>query len=106
MAKKPRTGYNPLDDFLPQIKDTREEKPKGKSKVTSNITSKNTGAATSNNAGKITITKKSYDLVKMTHYFRPDQLKEIARLSKKSGRDKSELVRLAVDVLIEQAKIQ
>jgi len=106
MAKKPRTGYNPLDDFLPQIKDTRVEKPKGKGKVTSNITSKTTGAATSNNAGKITITKKNYDLVKMTHYFRPDQLKEISRLSKKSGRDKSELVRLAVDILIEQAKVE
>ena len=106
MAKKPRTGYNPLDDFLPQIEDTREEKPKGKVRSTSNSTSKNTGIATSNNAGKITITKKSYELVKMTHYFRPDQLKEIARLSKKSGRDKSELVRLAVDILIEQAKVE
>jgi hypothetical protein len=27
MSKKPRTGYNPLENFLPQIKDSREENP-------------------------------------------------------------------------------
>ncbi len=27
MSKKSRTGFNPLDDYLPQIRDSREEKP-------------------------------------------------------------------------------
>jgi len=62
----------------------------------------------SNEASVITIPKKvkTTEYVRMTHYFRPDQLKELDKLHKQSGRDKSELVRLAVDILIEQAKIE
>ncbi len=61
-------------------------------------------------AGKSTITiarkSKGSALVKMTHYFRPDQLQAIDMLHEKSGRDKSELVRMAVDILIERAKVE
>ncbi len=50
--------------------------------------------------------KKTSILVKMTHYFRPDQLEAIDELHERSGRDKSELVRIAVDNLIERAKVE
>lgn len=64
--------------------------------------------AESDTSSIITIPKKikTREYVRMTHYFRPDQLKELDKLHKQSGRDKSELVRLAVDILIEQAKIE
>ena len=42
----------------------------------------------------------------LTIRFRPDQIRAINRLHKDSGRDKSELVRLAVDILIEQARVE
>jgi len=119
MNKKKRTGYNPLDDLLPQIQDTREDKEANDKKRTSNYksTSDSTSISTSdstskstitnNGANTITITKKAgEDYVKMTHYFRPDQLKALDRLHKKSGRDKSELVRMAIDILVERAKVE
>jgi len=117
MNKKKRTGYNPLDDLLPQIQDTREDKEaKNKqrtSKSTSNFTSTSESKSTSKNtiksngANTITITRKAgEDYIKMTHYFRPDQLKALDRLHKKSGRDKSELVRMAIDILIERAQVE
>ncbi len=60
--------------------------------------------------GKSTITiarkSKGSTLVKMTYYFRPDQLKAIDELHEKSGRDKSELVRMAVDLLVENARVE
>ena len=40
--------------------------------------------------------------VKRTFYFYPGQLKEIDRLSKKTGRPKTELIRLALDYFFEQ----
>ena len=121
MNKKKRTGYNPLDDLLPQIQDTREDKEaknkqrtsKSASKSTSNFTSTSESTSTSKNtiknngASTITITRKAgEDYIKMTHYFRPDQLKALDRLHKKSGRDKSELVRMAIDILIERAQVE
>jgi len=121
MNKKKRTGYNPLDDLLPQIQDTREDKAvknkqrtsKSTSESASNYTSTSESKSTSKNtinsngANTITITRKAgEDYVKMTHYFRPDQLKALDRLHKKSGRDKSELVRMAIDILIERAQVE
>ena len=63
------------------------------------------------NTGKGTITipkkkNKSDDYLRVTYYLRPDQIRAINRLHKDSGRDKSELVRLAVDILIEQARVE
>lgn len=58
---------------------------------------------------KITIQKKrnktgAYS--RMTFYLRPDQIRFINRLHKDSGRDKSELIRMAVDILIERASVE
>jgi len=61
-----------------------------------------TGKMTGNIAGIFTIPKKNR-LRKMTYYFREDQLQAIGKLSKKAGRDKSELARMAFDFFIEQA---
>jgi hypothetical protein len=74
----------------------------------SNSVSNGASTDTSVSASTITIERKSKGstLVKMTHYFRPDQLKAIDELNEKSGRDKSELVRMAVDILIERAKVE
>ena len=63
-------------------------------------------AVASNGAITIARRKKTNTLVKMTHYFRPDQLQAIDELHEKSGRDKSELVRMAIDILIERAKVE
>ena len=147
MSKKKRTGSNPLNDLLPQIQDTRENKEEVeeiKEDIKANseeISKSDAGAdgerkqnnqesaqetaeegiqeqessppspsseAESDTSSIITIPKKikTMEYVRMTHYFRPDQLKELDKLHKQSGRDKSELVRLAVDILIEQAKIE
>ncbi len=51
-------------------------------------------------------TPKSYHYTRATFYLRPDQLRTINRLHKDSGRDKSELVRMAVDILIKRAKVE
>ena len=59
--------------------------------------------------GTITIAKKknkSDDYLRVTYYLRPDQIRAIGRLHKDSGRDKSELVRMAVDILIERARVE
>lgn len=59
--------------------------------------------------GTITISKKKFksgDYARATYYLRPDQIRTINRLHKDSGRDKSELVRMAVDILIERARVE
>jgi len=147
MNKKRRTGSNPLNDLLPQIQDTRENKEEveeikedikanseeisksdagadGEKKQNNQESAQETAEegiqeqessppspsseAESDTSSIITIPKKikTMEYVRMTHYFRPDQLKELDKLHKQSGRDKSELVRMAVDILIEQAKIE
>ena len=126
MSKK-RLGQNPFEERkLPFIKDSREESDTSKiaGKDTSNITStstsksasisksaitdKSAGISTSNGKSAITIARKSKseDYVKMTHYFRADQLKALDRLHKQSGRDKSELVRMAIDLFVERARVE
>ena len=66
-------------------------------------TSKTAGNMTSNGASVLEIPVKS-KLRKMTYYFREDQLKELDKLSKKTGRDRSELARLAIDLLLNSAQ--
>jgi hypothetical protein len=51
-------------------------------------------------------TPKSNHYTRATFYLRPDQLRTINRLHKDSGRDKSELVRMAVDILIKRATVE
>ncbi len=121
MSDKKRTGSNPLNEMLPQIQDSREQKEEEKEDKKSSREaeesvkavvddSKEQGddAAERNGVSIITIPKKikTEEYRRMTHYFRADQIKELDKLHKQSGRDKSELVRMAIDILIEQAKIE
>ncbi len=69
------------------------------SQETSKKTSHMTGNMTSHGAVVLDIPAKS-KLRKMTYYFREDQLKELDKLSKKTGRDRSELARMAIDLLL------
>ncbi len=73
------------------------------SHVAGNMTSQMTGKMTSHIADVIEIPAKC-KLRKMTYYFREDQLKELDKLSKKTGRDRSELARLAIDLLLNSAQ--
>ena len=50
--------------------------------------------------------KEKSALVKMTYYLRPDQVQAIDDLHDQSGRDKSELVSMALDIMIERAKVE
>lgn len=61
------------------------------------------------NEGTITIPRRkprAGDYTRATYYLRPDQINTINRLHKDSGRDKSELVRMAIDYLIKQARVE
>ena len=80
-----------------------------------NVSAADAGSAVSSTSDnyvvsdKITIQKKrnkagAYS--RMTFYLRPDQIRFINRLHKDSGRDKSELIRMAVDILIERARVE
>ncbi len=131
---KKRLGNDPLDDLDilsgPEKKDSKtagketsqtagdlasQETSQMTGKMTnqkaSHITSHTSGKMTSHMTGKMTshvadvleIPKKS-KLKKMTYYFREDQLKELDKLSKKSGRDRSELARMAFDLLLDSVQ--
>ena len=50
--------------------------------------------------------KEKSALVKMTYYLRPDQVQAIDDLHDQSGRDKSELVLMALEIVIERAKVE
>ena len=109
MSKK-KLGNNPFDniDILKgPARDTSKNTGKNTSKKTSDYASINTSnytrEKTSINTSKNTsvLTKKP-EPVKMTFYFYPGQLKELDRLSKKTGRPKTELIRLALDWFFEQ----
>ncbi len=99
---KKRLGNDPLDD-LDILKGPEKRDNKTAGEMTSEMTSKMTGKMTSHTAGSLDIPAKS-KLKKMTYYFRQDQLKEIDKLSKRTGRDRSELARMAFDLLIESVK--
>jgi hypothetical protein len=60
------------------------------------------------NGSTITIARRKVKsaLVKMTYYLRPDQVQAIDDLQEQSGLDKSELVRMALDIMIERAKVE
>ena len=73
------------------------------SNMTGEITSQMTGNMTSYAAAVLEIPAKK-KLRKMTYYFREDQLKELDKLSKRTGRDRSELARMAIDLLLGSVK--
>ena len=73
------------------------------SQEASQMTSHKAGNMTSHAASVLDIPAKS-KLRKMTYYFREDQLKELDKLSKKTGRDRSELARMAIDILLDSVQ--
>ncbi len=122
MSKKPRTGYNPLEEFLPQIKDSREEKPDAgkpvekKSKPKAKTETKTKLQAITHPQ---TFTQTSADNIKekavqgasvrrleenrkrQTYWLDPDEIKMINEISKKAGVGKYHVVSAAVRMLYE-----
>lgn len=97
MSKK-RLGHDPFND-LDILKGPEKRADKNTSKNTSKNTRDNTSVYTRKNTS---VLDKKPEPVKMTFYFYPEQLKQLDRLSKKTGRPKTELIRLALDRFFEQ----
>lgn len=76
---------------------------KNASVINGNADSNNAVNITSNSAGSLTVKEKN---VKATYYFRQDQLNEVDRLSKMTGRDRSELLRMALDTFLAQVQVE
>jgi len=134
MAKKPRTGYNPLvEDYLPQIKDSRENKSvidevvddeektiaKTQSKTvsqTQTFTDAQTFAKTPAAAGiKDKVAQGSKKPLRLedsrkrqTYWMEPEEIKMIVEISKRAGVSKyqvvSAAVRLLYDYVFEETK--
>ncbi len=111
---KKRLGNDPLDDLdILSGPDKKNSKTAGQmtshkagniaSQETSQMTSHKAGNIASHFAGVLNIPAKS-KLRKMTYYFREDQLKELDKLSKKTGRDRSELARMSFDLLLDSVQ--
>lgn len=120
MSKKPRTGYNPLEDFLPQIKDSRDEQPAEKeteekkkpSKPKTNaktkpVTQSQTYAQTSaagikeKTAQGARPRRLEENRKRQTYWLDPEEIKMIGELSKKAGVGKYQVVSAAVRLLYE-----
>ncbi len=131
---KKRLGNDPLDDLDilsgPEKKDTKTAGKRTShtsgdlasqeaSQMTGKMTSQETSQTTSHKAGNMTsqmtgkLTSHAADVLeipaksklrKMTYYFRENQLKELDKLSKKTGRDRSELARMAFDLLLDSVQ--
>jgi hypothetical protein len=124
MSKKPRTGYNPLvENYLPQIKDSREDKPvvdevvdgeektiaKTQSKTVSQsqtFTDAQTFAKTAAAAGikdKVDQGTKARRLEdnrrRQTYWMDPEEIKMIVEISKRAGVSKYQVVSAAVRLL-------
>jgi len=79
----------------------------GNNDIASDVAVGNDVAVSTHDTFKISKkTPKSAHYTRATFYLRPDQLRTINRLHKDSGRDKSELVRMAVDILIKRATVE
>jgi hypothetical protein len=126
MSKKPRTGYNPLENFLPQIKDSREEKPeadqaadkpekpaRAKTKAKAQPkTFTQTDAQTLSQTSASSIKEKAVqgaikprrledDRKRQTYWMAPEEIKMINEISKKAGVGKYQVVSAAVRMLYE-----
>ena len=119
MSKKPRTGHNPLvENYLPQIRDSREEKPvvdevveeqdKPKAKTnkeTFTLTDSETFTETSAAGikGKVAQGTKSRRLEDMrkrqSYYMDPEEIKMIVEISKRANVSKYQVVSAAVRLL-------
>ena len=97
MSKK-KLGYDPFDEL-----DILKGPQKSGGENTGISTRENTRISTRENTRINTrIIAGRESPVKRTFYFYPGQLKEIDRLSKKTGRPKTEIIRLALDYFFEQ----
>ena len=120
MSKKSRTGYNPLDDLLPQIQDTREDnKPQEKDKNSQSKPQTKTKAKTVAQTYSQTFTQTSANNIKQkasqgitsqrlednrrrqTYWMDQEEIKMITEISKRSGVGKYQLVSAAVRLLYE-----
>lgn len=123
MSKKPRTGYNPLENFLPQIKDSREENPevdesaekekpekekptkpktKTNAKTLSQTYSQTSAAGIKEKAVQGAAPYRLEDNRKrQTYWLDPDEIKMISEISKKAGVGKYLVVSAAVRMLYE-----
>lgn len=118
MSKKPRTGYNPLvEDYLPQIKDSRTDKPvvdevvEEEEKTFAETQSKTfsqsqTFAKTPAAAGikdKVAQSAKPRRLEdsrkRQTYWMEPDEIKMIVEISKRANVSKYQVVSAAVRLL-------
>jgi hypothetical protein len=117
MSKKPRTGYNPLvENYLPQIKDSRENKPVVDEVVvdedktiakSQTFTDSQTFAKTPAAAGikdKVaqgsTKPRRLEDSRKrQTYWMEPEEIKMIVEISKRASVSKYQVVSAAVRLL-------
>lgn len=116
MSKKNEdNGFNKLRDQVKKKKDKSSSKKKDDGNNDSNINGKNdvngngNGDIDANIDGDVNIDifKSQEDKkVKRTYYIKSDHDKKLNELSRKSGRDKSELIRMAIDFLYDNATME
>lgn len=111
--KKDDDGFNKLKDQVQKKKDKSDKKEKNDGKNDSKINGKNDvngdGDIDVNIDGdvNIDILKSQEDKkVKRTYYIKSEHDKKLNELSRKSGRDKSELIRMAIDFLYKNANME
>ncbi|MFW6229844.1 MAG: CopG family transcriptional regulator [Halanaerobium sp.] len=107
-------GFNKLRDQVKKKKD-KSSKKKDNGKINSNNNGKNDGNVNGNGDIDVNIDgdvnidilkSKEDQKVKRTYYIKQDHDKRLNELSRKSGRDKSELIRMAIDFLYENANLK
>jgi hypothetical protein len=118
MSKKPRTGYNPLvENYLPQIKDSRENKPvvdevveddektlsKSQPKTLSDSQTLSKSFAAEGIKDKVAQGTKPLRLEdsrkRQCYWMAPEEIKMIGEISKKAGVNKYQVVSAAVRLL-------
>ena len=110
-------GFNKLRDQVKKKKDKSSGKKKDAGKINSNNNGKNDVNGDGNVNGdidvnidgdvNIDILKSQEDKkVKRTYYIKSEHDKKLNELSRKSGRDKSELIRMAIDFLYKNANME
>ena len=113
MSKKnEENGFNKLRDQVKKKKD-KSIKKNNDGKNNSNNDGKNDvngdGDIDVNIDGNVNIDilkSKDDKKVKRTYYIKSDHDKKLNELSRKSGRDKSELIRMAIDFLYKNANME
>jgi hypothetical protein len=105
-ASKDTSNYASATTNIVTSNDDGKSKSISAGAVASNGDGESAIAVTSGSTITIARRKEKSALVKMTYYLRPDQVQAIDDLQEQSGRDKSELVRMALDIMIDRAKVE